>query len=75
LSSRGRLERDKEFGAEGLWVELVLGLKVLRMRGKVFVMFVEVAQTLMVPEPRKIGDRVRDMKVRVLVQPSFDVLG
>jgi hypothetical protein len=69
-----RLERDGEFGAEELWGELQLELKVLRMRVKVFVMFVQAVQPLMVPGPRRIGDQVQDVMVRVVVQPSFDGL-
>jgi hypothetical protein len=44
------------------------------MRVKVFVMFVQAVQLLMVPGPRRIGDQVRDVMVRAVVQPSFDGL-
>jgi hypothetical protein len=71
---RERLETDGGFGAEELWGELELELKVSRMRVKVFVMFVQAVQLLMVPGPRRIGDQVLDVMVRVVVQPSFDVL-
>jgi len=71
---RERPERDGGFGAEELWGELELELKVSRMRVKAFVMFVQAAQFLMVPGPRRIGDQIRDVMVGVVVQPSFDGL-
>ena len=74
LSLREQLERDGEFGAEELWGELELGLKVSRMRVKAFVMFVQAVQLLMGPGPRRIGDQVRYVMVREVVQPSIDAL-
>jgi hypothetical protein len=51
-----------------------LELKVSRMRVKVFVMSVQAVQLLMVLGPGRIGDQVRDVMVRMVVQPSFDGL-
>ena len=45
------------------------------MQVKAFVMFVEAVQILMALELRKIGDQARGVRVRVVVQPSFDELG